>query len=235
MSLRESVLQWMRVTDEAPPAPLGSHRVLRVERAAPGYLNYLRIRWAVQSLAELAGTVAFASAMFAGGGRGWLVLLEVFLLSVVVVRTVARFIVLKLDYELRWYVITDKSLRIREGIWSVREITLTFANVQNVSVTQGPLQRLFGVSEVVVETAGGGGGQQQKGQNAVLGHQGRLRGVANPHQLRDLIVELLRKEKGAGLGERPRAERPRPAPASAARWSPAALDALRQVAAAARA
>lgn len=35
----------------------------------------------------------------------------------------------RLDYELRWCIVTDRSLRIREGIASVRESTMTFANI----------------------------------------------------------------------------------------------------------
>ena len=65
---------------------------------------------------------------------------------------------LRLNYEMRWYKVTDRSLRIRAGVWNVHEMTMTFANVQNISITQGPLERLFGISDVRVETAGGGGG-----------------------------------------------------------------------------
>ena len=40
----------------------------------------------------------------------------------------------------------------------VLETTITFENIQNVTVQQGPLQRLFGIADVRVDTAGGGGG-----------------------------------------------------------------------------
>ena len=132
--------------------------------------------WLLQSAAELTGAVAFSMWIAQETDNVWVTLFEGVVLTLAVIRVFVRLLVIKLDYELRWYLITDRSLRIREGIWSVREITLTFANVQNVSVTQGPVQRLFGVSEVVVETAGGGGGQQQKGggRGRKAGRQGSL-------------------------------------------------------------
>ena len=50
------------------------------------------------------------------------------------------FALVRLDYELRWYIVTDRSLRIREGVTSLRESTMTFANIQHIAVRQGPLQ-----------------------------------------------------------------------------------------------
>ena len=62
-----------------------------------------------------------------------------------------------LRYDTTWYVLTNRSLRIRRGIWMIHETTITYENVQNVSVNQGPLQRIFGIADVLVQTAGGGG------------------------------------------------------------------------------
>ena len=64
---------------------------------------------------------------------------------------------MRLDYEQRWYVVTDRSLRLRTGVWSVREMTMSFANLQQITVTQGPLQRLLGLADVRFQSAGGGG------------------------------------------------------------------------------
>jgi uncharacterized membrane protein YdbT with pleckstrin-like domain len=110
-----------------------------------------------------------------------------------VLYTVAR-----LDYEMRWYVVTDRSLLIRQGVWIVREITLTFANAQNVHVRQGPVERLFGFSNVEVDTAGGGAKKGEQGDQA---HRAVLRGLDNPQQVRTLILELLRHQRTAGLGD----------------------------------
>jgi hypothetical protein len=111
----------------------------------------------------------------------------------------------RLDQELRWYIVTDRSLRIREGVVIVREMTLTFANVQNVSVEQGPVQRLFGVADVHVQTAGGGG-EPRPGQPSM--HVGILRGVADAHALRESVLDRVRATADAGLGDPDDAHRP---------------------------
>jgi uncharacterized membrane protein YdbT with pleckstrin-like domain len=110
--------------------------------------------------------------------------------------------VTRLDYETRWYVLTDRSLLIRQGVWWTREITLTFANAQNVRVTQGPLQRLFGFSNVEVDTAGGGGGRKEEKKGLEFDpHRAVLRGLDRPGDVQQRIVELVRRSRSAGLGD----------------------------------
>jgi len=111
----------------------------------------------------------------------------------------------RLNYEMRWYIVTDRSLRLREGIFRVREMTLTYANVQNIAIQQGPLQRLLGIADVVVRTAGGGSstdahGNEAHGAGATM-HTGTLRAVDNAEQVRDLILDRLRRMRDAGLGD----------------------------------
>ena len=107
----------------------------------------------------------------------------------------------RLDYELRWYIVTDRSLRIRAGLASVQETTMSFANVQQVVVTQGPLQRLLGIADVRVQSAGGGGDRlDQHGQGDSL-HTGVFHGVDNANEVRDLVQERLRAFRQAGLGD----------------------------------
>lgn len=109
----------------------------------------------------------------------------------------------RLDYEMRWYVVTDRSLRIRSGVLSVQEMTMSFANLQQVTVTQGPLQRLLGLADVRVQSAGGGGGREGKpghGGQASL-HLGVFHGVDNAIEIRDLILERLRQFRATGLGD----------------------------------
>ncbi|MEO8367638.1 MAG: PH domain-containing protein [Candidatus Solibacter sp.] len=102
----------------------------------------------------------------------------------------------RLNFRLRWYMVTDRSLRIRSGIWSTQELTTTFANIQEIRVTSGPLQKLLGLADVEVHSAGGGG---KKGEGG--GHIARFEGVDIANQIRDLIVDRLRDYRGAGLGE----------------------------------
>jgi membrane protein YdbS with pleckstrin-like domain len=108
-----------------------------------------------------------------------------------------------LDYEMRWYIVTDRSLRIRSGIWSVNEMTMTFANVQEIQVRAGPLQKLFGLTDVVVSSAGG------SAAHPGASHAARFAGVDNGDAIRDLITERLRQYRDTGLGD-PDAHKPAP-------------------------
>jgi uncharacterized membrane protein YdbT with pleckstrin-like domain len=111
--------------------------------------------------------------------------------------------VVRLEYEKRWYVVTDRSLRVREGVMSVREMTVNFANIQNIAISQGPLQRLLGIADLRVETAGGGGGgaQHQGRQPMENLHTAFFRGVDNAGEVRELIQQRLRLLKDSGLGD----------------------------------
>lgn len=108
----------------------------------------------------------------------------------------------RLDYEMRWYVVTDRSLRIRTGIWKMQELTMSFANLQQVVISQNPLQRVLGLSDVRVQSAGGG----QSGEHAKSGgddslHTAVFHCVENAPEIRDLILARLQAFRASGLGD----------------------------------
>lgn len=134
----------------------------------------------------------------------FLLLIEIVGLVFLFAQAPLTYAMVQLDYEMRWYIVTDRSLRIREGIASVREMTMTFANVQNLTIQQGPIQRLLGISDLRVRTAGGGSGDKDMGQDdkdAASMHVGYLRGVDDAQAIRDTIPARMRRVKGAGLGD----------------------------------
>jgi hypothetical protein len=114
------------------------------------------------------------------------------------------YLIARMDYELRWYMVTDRSLRIRYGVWKVSESTMSFANIQQVVVSQGPLQRLLGLSDVKVQSAGGGSGGHDSHGNPHGNddmHMGLFHSVTNAPEIRDLILERLRRFRESGLGD----------------------------------
>jgi len=120
---------------------------------------------------------------------------------VYVIQIPITYTIRRLDYELRWYMVTDRSLRIRHGVWNVSESTMSFANIQQVVVSQGPLQRVLGLSDVKVQSAGGGsGGEDHRGQGEDM-HMGLFHSVTNAPEIRDLILERLRRFRESGLGD----------------------------------
>ena len=84
--------------------------------------------------------------------------------------------------------LTDRSLRIRRGIWVIHETTISFENVQNVEVRQGPVQRHFGIADVIVQTRAAAR-RAGKGESTSMGaHAGILQGLDDAEAVRDLIL-----------------------------------------------
>lgn len=147
---------------------------------------------------------------------GWIIplltLLKGIAVIVVIAQLITTYVMQRLAYELRWYIVTDRSLRIRAGIWNLQETTMSFANLQQVEFSQGPLQRLLGLADLHVQSAGGGEQKEgsQKGESL---HTGVFEGVTNAKEIRDLILTRLRDYRDSGLGHPAEAQMARlPAP-----------------------
>lgn len=198
------VVRLLKVPPEPAP-PTGE--ALETFRAAKAWFAYRRIVWAIGSffMATLMGTGAIvvltASAQAAGFERVVLQAAAALIAVVFVAVTGIRYAIIRLDYEMRWYMVTDRSLRIREGVVGLREMTLTFANIQEIAISQGPIMRIFGVQDVMVRTAGGGAATPHT-KGTFHMHVGYFRGVDNAEAIRDLIRARLEAYKDAGLGDR---------------------------------
>ena len=194
-------------------------------RPAPGFLAYLKFQFWILLLLFDGGLLVLWFVLLINEPLAAIGLSPVFLL-VGVVPGIVAYVALNLRYDTTWYVMSDRSLRIRRGIWVIRETTVTFENVQNVELKQGPLQRHFGIADLVVQTAGGGARKPQKGQQTDP-HEARVEGVADAKRIRDLIMTHVRRSRRTGLGdEGPGEER---AAMAGAQWSPAHVEALRAI------
>ena len=194
--------RWFRVPQEPPELPaLESERVESFQPAV-GFLSYLKFQFWI-GLLVLDGLILIGWIVFLVADWRLGAVLFVPALLLAIVPDIVVYLAIHLRYDTTWYVMTDRSFRIRRGIWIIHETTITFENVQNVSVSQGPLQRYFGIANVVVETAGGGGGQaaQQHGAASLGAHQGLIEGVADAPRIRELLVSRMRQSRTAGLGD----------------------------------
>ena len=232
---RDWVLRLLKVPPE-PHVPAGDAGPVKVFRAGRRYYEYRVVLWVLKQLGTLVGLVASViglSVLAREVGSGPVVYLlrfvEALAVAGFVVQLPLTFLMVRLDYDMRWYIVTDRSLRIREGIASVKEKTMTFANVQNITVKQGPLQRLLGIADLEVRTAGGGGGGGEHGKQGVGEslHEAYFRGVDNAEEIRDVIRERVRRYRDTGLGD--------PDDVAAALPAAARVDAGPELAAAARA
>ena len=235
-AFREWCERWLRIPDDPEPPPGDEARTQRF-RAAPNFYKYLLFMWGLKSAGLLAVMLPsivlplFAILMTKQGDETILAVfttIPTLILAVAVVLRLFSLALVRLDFEKRWYLVTDRSLRMREGIVNVREMTITFANIQNISISQGPLQRAIGIADLRVDTAGGTTTRHHKGLSQNM-HTAWFRGVDNANAIRELIQKRLRELKDSGLGDREEAfAAMRPADSVA---SDQLLEALRAVAA----
>jgi len=264
--LKEQIKILLKIPPQ-PEAPFGAPGSVRVFRAAPGFFRYRMLGWSGRQFGALLGIIFVLQLVSfdfdpTGAARQieeqinesvplgefdipltmgnlWAAF-EVLAVAGFVLQLPFTFLMVFLDYEYRWYILTDRSLRIREGLLRIDERTMTFSNIQNVSIRQGPLQRFLGISDLEVSTAGGGSGTSGKQHDSgVAGalqavpagrnlHQAYFRGIANPAEVRDAILIHLRGLRVSGLGDPDEEHERRPMPSSA-ESAPDVLEAARSV------
>ena len=208
-SFRQFCERLLRIPHDPTPPP-GDEASTRIFRAAPAYYKYLLFLWGIKTgMVLLALTIsvivpaAVSSFLLTRQGNKWGFLLWLVPAGVILVFVLVSFFtlaILRLHFEKRWYVVTDRSLRIREGVVAVREMTVNFANIQNISISQGPLQRVLHIADLRVDTAGGGGADNAR-HGAQNLHTAWFRGIDNADEVRQLIQLRLRLLKDSGLGD----------------------------------
>ena len=203
-ALRQRLLVLLRIP-AAPHLPPGEEATSTVFRADAAYYRLRLWAWILrQGVAALGLVVGLLvlhallshpapprAAALVRQAPSLFVALETFAVLSFLVQLPFSFLALRRDYECRFYVLTERCVRIQEGIWNFREQTFTLANIQNLDVRQGPLQRLFGISDLVLRTAGGRGVQARATGTATLPARrqpegiGGCRGGAEPHPRAD--------------------------------------------------
>jgi len=91
------------------------------------------------------------------------------------------------------YIISDDFVRIQKGaIWK-RFITIPFEKVQNVEISQGPIERGYSLGKVLVHTAGYSG--QSKAD-------GVIKGIKDFQKLASVLAEKVKRKTGANFFEK---------------------------------
>ncbi len=198
------LLKWLRVPHEPAP-PEGSPDSIKIFRAGANYYRWRLVVWVFSWFGSMVPLLL--SALFVMGlhklpplARALILAGEVLFFAWLVLLLPFSYLMQRLNYEQRWYIVTDRSLRIRAGIWSVEELTMTFANIQDIRITSGPLQKFLGLADLEVASAGGGS-TGPKGEQIASSHIACFAGVDNAEQIRDLIQDRLRHYRDAGLGD----------------------------------
>ena len=149
-----------RVPQQPPSMPVEPAGFCRTFHPSRRYLAYLKMYfWIALVVIDLAILGGWIALLVWRPTIAWIVALPA--LVVAIVPDIVAYVAIHLRYDTMWYVMTDRSLRARRGIWVILEHTITFENVQNVTVRRGPVQQLFGISSLVVETAGSAEGKSE--------------------------------------------------------------------------
>jgi membrane protein YdbS with pleckstrin-like domain len=195
---------WIQASLRVPPYPQppeGSPESIQVFHPGRNYYTFCLLIWFLSHLLILMGLLAvyFLVSNSFPSMPAWAKIasrsIEVLAALAFATSVVFTFLSQRLRYALCWYIVTDRSLRIRRGVLSVEELTMTFSNIQEIRVTATPLQNLLKIADVEVQSAGGG--SEKSGE----GHIGRFKGVSNADAIRDLMVGRLRQYRDSGLGE----------------------------------
>lgn len=193
----------LRVPRTPPELPVAPGESADAFHPAPGYLRYKRLGMHVLLAFLLLGLGVAALTVAAAKGPGLALLVGGAGITIWLILAVIGYTEIRLRYDTTWYVMNQQSVRLRTGILLVVEQTFTFENVQNVKVTQGPIQRHYGIADVVLDTAGGGGATGQNAETVQFfsAHRGLLFGLDAAEQVRDLILSRMGRQTGAGLGD----------------------------------
>src|SRR5688572_3553522 len=192
--------RWFRVPEHPPSLPALPGEELQSFKPSEGFLRYLKLQFWL-AFAVTLGAIVVAW-VFVTAARPWIgASLTPVLALVGIAQLVFGYLAIHLRYDTTWYVLSRRSLRIRSGIWTISEATITFENIHNVTVESGPIERFFNIANVIVDTAGGSsGGGEHGGKSAKNLHRGVLAGVSNADEVRRLILSRLSLSKVTGLG-----------------------------------
>jgi uncharacterized membrane protein YdbT with pleckstrin-like domain len=206
--VKSVLLQVLRVPAEPTP-PAGAPESISIFRASRNYYLLNLLKWGFAQVTTFFGIAILFTATWSFDLREATIplrIIKVIALITFLLQLPISYLFVRFDYEMRWYIVTDRSLRIRYGLQQIREMTMTFANIQQISIRQGPLQRLLRIADLQVRTAGGGSGSHDgdgsgHGHGAQSMHLGYFRGVENANAIRDLMLERLRQWRDTGLGD----------------------------------
>ena len=91
------------------------------------------------------------------------------------------------------YTIDDDGVKMHGGVVWKKYVTVPYSKITNVDITRGPLQRLYNIGTIHVQTAGAAGKQ---GEKAEL----KLAGIRDLEKVREVIIENIKDLNYTGSG-----------------------------------
>lgn len=192
--LKPLFLPLLKLDFSPPHLPEGSSLV-RALKPSERWLAYRYLQTLFGALSHFIGVGVAAVALIVSLGAPG-VALAVLLLGFEAFTIGFALVTTRVDFELRHYLVGDRSLRVAQGAWKREEVTLSYANVQNLEVNQGPLERVFGFKSLTISTAGADTTPGMEHSHLVT-----LVGLEQADEVRELILGMLKQHRDSGLGE----------------------------------
>ena len=110
------------------------------------------------------------------------------------------FVWAKLTYHFYRYELTDAGFRKELGVIYKKYVTIPYDRIQNVDIYRGILARVFGLSDLNIQTAGMSATVGRYGVSGG-GSEGRLPALSkeDAERLRDELIQRARQNKNQGL------------------------------------
>lgn len=124
---------------------------------------------------------------------GWIVFIKAIGVPPVVATAVVAVLVLSLLFVLIWtglyyksvvYHLNSTEMTWKRGVWFRKTGIVPYNRITNVDIAQGPIMRLFGISNLKIQTAGSSG---SNGSPEIS-----LEGMDDPEPLRAMIMDFVR-------------------------------------------
>lgn len=141
---------------------------------------------------------AFLLSWFSNGFLFWFLSDKVTITSIiiaVIITLIFTLIILyiwaRLVYHFYRYEVKDKEFRKEYGVLNKKYASIPYSRIQNVDIDRSLLQRIFGLSELRIQTAG-----------EVSSAEGRLPGLGKDQaeQLRERLLEIAKREDHTSNG-----------------------------------
>ncbi|HMJ94020.1 MAG TPA: PH domain-containing protein [Allosphingosinicella sp.] len=116
----------------------------------PGQLWVMRIHAAIFALVLAVAAIVFETAIVPeiGFPRGLIAGITLLLILYLMLISPGR------HYRAWGYRMDEEDLRLRRGVWVETHTIVPLDRVQHLDLSQGPIERAFGVSRLIVHTAG---------------------------------------------------------------------------------
>ena len=114
--IKPPLLRLLRAPTEPPEPPIGSPESVQTFRAAPNFLTYQIITWGLGFAAGLISEIVFVVLAHTNESGAWEeIALVCAVVGITLLLTIVKYFLIRLDYDMRYYILTGRSRRSREG------------------------------------------------------------------------------------------------------------------------